>query len=438
MAVINNTFTEIGDAAIVKAQVQATGIIFFSSFSDITIGEALDRFFKKEVRYSFDNTNFSEWFEIDSNIVGREIDVLSGFLFLEYRYTRSGSSTLGALIWSGTTLEVINNRSFLTKINSITSELYPTGWAWKNKLNETELVSIEVENNYLISLKTIADSLANFQVVYTGVPLPLWSTTNQQKIGDNVDFIFFNDDVKEIFVYADNIDDLDGSLLVSNDLVFELDLSRSKSDTNLIFPFDNKLRRLKGPISTLINEIDFTYTQIEVLDFTKTIFKDSKILLAKVNNLYFFTQPESAWSVTNFKLTDSTIYNTLDLSKMSIVGGGGVAIVDNWFLEEILFNKFADYSNFKSIIIENSTLLKYVDFSFMAGALTLVDSSLKVRDIGATQADVDKMLNDVKGIAVDSGQSNRVFDLSGNATPSAQGLLDKAYIESLGINVLTE
>lgn len=436
MAVINNTFSEIDDAAIVKAQLAVTGIVYFSAFQDVTDGVLSDRFFKKELRYSFNGTNFSEWQEFQTNFSSFEIDVISGVLFLEYRYTRSGTNTTGLLSWSAINFDTVNSRSFLSKISSITRDLYPSGWAWKNKINLPTESNPEVIDNYLISFKTFTLGAANFTVSYGPTPAPLWKAPNDQEIGVSAEFVFVNDSVKEIFIYAEDPDALDGNLLIENEDIFELDLSKSKSNTNMVFPFDNKLRRLKGPQSTQINHVDFTFCKIEVLDFSETIFQNANIQLRKVENLYSFVQPSAPWSVSNFTLTDSTIYETLNLNKMAIKGG--LHIVDNWFIEEVALNKFGDYSEALVLKFDNCTLLKNIDFSFMNGLLTAQDCKVIATQIGADQASVDAMLSDLKTLTPDNGATGRLIDLRKNAAPSASGQSDKAYLQSIGVQVETE
>jgi len=138
MAVINNTFTEIGDVGIIKTFLQITGIVFFREFKDVTTGEETNRFFKREIRYSYDGVLFSEWLEIVDSSAYFELNITGGFLFLEYRYTREGSDDTGALAILSVDLDTMTSRSFLPKLESLTNTLYPTGLAWKNKIEKEE------------------------------------------------------------------------------------------------------------------------------------------------------------------------------------------------------------------------------------------------------------------------------------------------------------
>jgi len=437
MAVINNTFTEIGDAAIVKAQLQINGIISFNDFSDVTGGEIEGRFFKREFRFSYDAVIYSDWFEILENSINTEVEAISNFLFIEFRYTREGSAIDGALTLFSINVDTLNSRSFLPKLQTLTNELYPTGWAWKNKLSDAQILAPNIpEFEYLISMKTIKDGLINLVVSYSGINPPIWTTTNQQKIGSNVDFIFSGDDAKEIFLFADEIDALDGSGLFTDLDLYELDLSRSKSDSNFVDPFDNKLRRFWGPISTVTNHIDFTFTGIEYLNFEETIFQNANIQLQKVNSLYAFIQPKAPWSVSNLTITDSTIFGTLNLNKLTIKGS--LNIVDNWFIEGVAFSASADYSEALTINFDNCTLLKFVDFSIMNGLLQAENSTVIATQIGADQANVDAMLLALKNIAPNNAAPGRRIDLRRNAAPGTAGQIYKTQLQNIGITVDTE
>lgn len=127
MAVIDNTVTAIGDILYIFSQAAIDGDVEITGFTDIIAGETSDRFFVKEFRYSTDAVNYSNWKELNDlnlqNINGK----VRGLLFLEYKYTRSGSDNTGTLIFENITingdiiLQICNNTATM---DSIFEDLY--------------------------------------------------------------------------------------------------------------------------------------------------------------------------------------------------------------------------------------------------------------------------------------------------------------------------
>lgn len=133
MAVINNTFSQIDDAAIVKIQFGITGIVLFYDFDDVVNGETPNRYFKKEFRLSQDGITFDPWKEITLSGLGFEVIILTGLVVIEVRYTRKGTDQTGLLSWSSFDFQALNSRSYLKKIDNLNLSLYPSGWVWKSK-----------------------------------------------------------------------------------------------------------------------------------------------------------------------------------------------------------------------------------------------------------------------------------------------------------------
>lgn len=136
MSVILNTASEIGDQIIIEAVQSASGAVTLSSYTDTTGFETAFRFWTKEYRYSTDNrVSFSAWKSLDTQLNGEEIFPTAGFIWYEFKYTRSGTDTTGVLTVSNISLTGAQTRSFLDRLISQAKALYPTGYAFKIGLN---------------------------------------------------------------------------------------------------------------------------------------------------------------------------------------------------------------------------------------------------------------------------------------------------------------
>jgi len=106
MAVVDNKATAIGDSILIEAEAPIIGLIGLTDFIDTVTGEDGSRFFYKEFRYSINGgITFSNWVELtDTNL--QEISVnVSDIFKVEYRYTRTGSSSQGELSFEDITLQ---------------------------------------------------------------------------------------------------------------------------------------------------------------------------------------------------------------------------------------------------------------------------------------------------------------------------------------------
>ena len=100
MAVVNNTFSEIGDSAIICTDGPTTGISAISGYTDDVDGVTGTRLFTKEFRYTTDGINWSEWQDLTNlNLQAISIDPSYDFN-IEYRYTRAGTDDTGLLTWN--------------------------------------------------------------------------------------------------------------------------------------------------------------------------------------------------------------------------------------------------------------------------------------------------------------------------------------------------
>lgn len=104
MAIIENRTTEIGDVLYIKVEVPIIGLITLIDFIDTTIGETVDRYFKKEFTYSRDGINFYPWAPLtNENVSTVSVDPSDTFV-VQYRYTRVGTDPTSDLTFSDVTL----------------------------------------------------------------------------------------------------------------------------------------------------------------------------------------------------------------------------------------------------------------------------------------------------------------------------------------------
>ncbi len=65
MAIVNNISTEFGDVIRIKTNVPIIGLISLTSFIDDTVGEDVNKSFKKMFRYSLNGgMTFSDWLDL--------------------------------------------------------------------------------------------------------------------------------------------------------------------------------------------------------------------------------------------------------------------------------------------------------------------------------------------------------------------------------------
>lgn len=183
MSVINNTLSEIGDVAVIKTLLVLSGFVTIEDFTDVTTGETGTRFFTKEYRFSIDNVDFSAWYDMEDPAPpteSREIEVDTGTLYLEYRYTRTGADATGLL--SIESIEAATNveKSFLKDILRLTEDFFPTGWAFKIPKNGTRYdinrALAKSENRALGSQEDILTGLIPDNEFFSEKDAELWET----------------------------------------------------------------------------------------------------------------------------------------------------------------------------------------------------------------------------------------------------------------------
>ena len=325
--------------------------------------------------------------------------------------------------------DISSKQQYSTNLSSVA----PYGININSKQRYTALVLEWV--NSAISFKSYSSISTDYTITYTGNDTPQWTDGTNELTGTSVTFPWTDTTVKHVHLYVQN-PELVRADFWSDTTIFELNISRVPTDSTSIDLSNASLRRFYTPINSALTSIEsqLGIEVIEVLNCAASTFTDIDLALWRCFNLYSFVQPRKAWSATRLQITNSVIYETLNLSNLTL--NGSLSIVDNPFIEEITFNSDVDYSSCTSFKIDNSTLLNYIDFSIMSGLLSPNDSAITVLDIGASQSQVDEMLHQLSLIIPNNSATGRQVRLSG--TPSSQGLIYKAAIEALGVTVYTD
>lgn len=211
--VINNKATEIGDVLLINAILPIYGVIRLQSFTDTTVGETTDRYFYKEFSFSTDGVIFSDWVELtDSNLEKLEVEPKNS-LYINYRYTRTGSDSTGDLIFNDVVLLGEFDEFIIEKSYLYNSSIF------KN----ISLTDIKFTNITANLTKKIFDKGILPKYIIRG------ETENPQK--DDKDFIAFWKSVNQIFAlilrlsddvekFSDNKEYL-ASYLRQKDLLFD-------------------------------------------------------------------------------------------------------------------------------------------------------------------------------------------------------------------------
>ena len=283
-------------------------------------------------------------------------------------------------------------------------------------------------------LKTISDIDTTYTVIYTGTGTPIWTDGTQTLYGASVEFNFVDDSVHTVSCTVEQIEFLNIDSLIYDDTIYDLKVNKvttERSSLELSNPTMRRLTFAKGDdIETIISELGVEV--IEELDFSATTLVDVDINLYRAFALYKFVQPSTVWSCVSFKISDSLIYDTLDLSKLTIKGS--LSLVDNAFISGIDWNLSADWSLCTSLVIDNLLILKRVNFFGMVGLLSLPGSSIRINNIGSSQADMDYMLTMLASIILNV-TTGRNITIKGGAPPSFAGMVAVSTLESLEINV---
>lgn len=105
MSVVQNTLSEIGDSVLFKMSSPIIGIDRFTGFTDEVVGETLHRTLRREFRYTLDAVNYTGWMPLDGTNV-TTIQIQPNYYFqAEYRYTRTGSTSGGLIIFNWVRLD---------------------------------------------------------------------------------------------------------------------------------------------------------------------------------------------------------------------------------------------------------------------------------------------------------------------------------------------
>lgn len=97
MAVQFNDLTAIGDVIEIHTQTPIMGVQSISGFVDVVLNETGTRFFTKEFRYSTNGVTYSAWAELTNQNLADTFVEERDIFDIQYRYTRSGTSTVGVL-----------------------------------------------------------------------------------------------------------------------------------------------------------------------------------------------------------------------------------------------------------------------------------------------------------------------------------------------------
>ena len=95
----NNILSNIGDSLIVKISPKIKGRIQITSITETISGETQYRTLDKKFRISTDNIFWSEWDDLTIQNIGAKLYVTENSLFIEIRYTRTGTDTTGEIVF---------------------------------------------------------------------------------------------------------------------------------------------------------------------------------------------------------------------------------------------------------------------------------------------------------------------------------------------------
>lgn len=102
--VVNNTCSAIGDVLFIETQALISGTVNFTSWSDSTTGETIDRYFTKQFRYSTNGVIFSDWLPLTTPNIVAISGTVTGILYMQFVYTRDGIDITGLLEFHSITI----------------------------------------------------------------------------------------------------------------------------------------------------------------------------------------------------------------------------------------------------------------------------------------------------------------------------------------------
>lgn len=288
------------------------------------------------------------------------------------------------------------------------------------------------------SFKTKSSGSIQPVITTTDASLAHWySSDGQSVLSNNTGALTFVDNTeKTITVVVDSrvIDTL--TRFDSIDLTY-LNIQRLTELVSNVDITGNPDLKVFFPNITIggVNEYDCSGSNIDILDFTQTLVKGSKVIYQEAANLHKFNQPQFLWWTDHFEIPKNIIFDTLNLDKAYFKGP--VIINDADFIEGINFNPSITYQYVPSLDLSNNRLLNRVAFGIMQSLLTPANSWVSVRNIGASAEDVDYMLHQLNNV-VASGASGRKIYLDQNTAPTVVGLAYLAQLQSKGLEVIVD
>lgn len=126
---MDNVIANIGDSIIVKTAPKITGKIHFTNYTETIIGETENRTLERIYRISTDGIFWSEWKQLSVDNISNEIYVTENSIFIEIKYTRSGTDATGEIVFKSITFQGSHeNIEFVapTLISSIFGKLLGT------------------------------------------------------------------------------------------------------------------------------------------------------------------------------------------------------------------------------------------------------------------------------------------------------------------------
>lgn len=104
------TTTKIGEEIIYKLPVKAS-IVSIDSFTDVIVGNTIDRYFDKFFRYSIEGLFFNEYIALTNINLQTIITNIRESYLIEIKYIRAGTNNTGALTLDSVT---VNSTAFIT------------------------------------------------------------------------------------------------------------------------------------------------------------------------------------------------------------------------------------------------------------------------------------------------------------------------------------
>lgn len=98
MIITNGITSKTGDTVLVKFDTAFTNINTLIGYTDTVTLETIDKYFIREIRYSYDNMQWSQWNDLDNEYLSSII--IKPSLYFEIKYTRYGNDIQTQLILS--------------------------------------------------------------------------------------------------------------------------------------------------------------------------------------------------------------------------------------------------------------------------------------------------------------------------------------------------